>query len=156
MMRMTHSSVGTAIAVLGAASSFFAAAAEAQYTAVDVRVGAVLASNTGNEFDHRLASMRKQFDNLFSYTSYRLVKEQSQRVVWGANAGFDVPGGPYVLIIPREYKDQRVIMKVVVIDNSRPIVDTVLSLRDQGTFLVGGRRQAEGVLILAIGASPVP
>lgn len=123
--------------------------------AVEVRIGAVLASNQGNEFDHRLASMRRQLDNLFSYTSYRLVKEQRKRVSWGSNAGFDVPGGPYVLVIPREYKNDRVFMKVVVIENSKPIVDTLLALRDQGTFLVGGRRHSEGVLILSIGAEPV-
>lgn len=155
MMRMSHMTLATAVAVIGTASHLMAAEAEGQFTGVEVRVGAVVASNRGTEFDHRLASMRKQFDNLFSYTSYRLVKEQNQRVSWGGNAGFDVPGGPYVLVIPREYKDERVVMKVVVIENSRPIVDTVLALRNQATFLVGGPRQADGVLILAIGANPV-
>jgi hypothetical protein len=122
---------------------------------VEVRIGAVLASNHGNEFDHRLTGMRRQFDNLFSYSSYRLVKEQRKRVPWGSNAGFDVPGGPYVLVIPREYKNDRVFMKVVVIEDSKPIVDTLLALRDQGTFIVGGRRHSEGVLILTIGADLV-
>ena len=124
--------------------------------AVEVRIGAVLASNQGNEFDHRLTAMRRQLDNLFSYSSYRLVKEQSKRVAWGSNAGFDVPGGPYVLVIPREYKNDRVFMKVVIIENSKPIVDTLLALRHQGTFVVGGRRHSEGVLILTIAAEPVP
>lgn len=126
-----------------------------QVAAVEVRVGAVLASNRGNEFDSRLASMRQQFDNLFSYSSYRLVKQQKKRVPWGGNAGFDVPGGPYVLVIPREYKKDRVLMKVVVIENSKPIVDTLLSLRQEGTFLVGGHRRPGGTLILAIGADPL-
>lgn len=122
---------------------------------VEIRVGAVLASNRGTEFDHRLASMRRQFDNLFSYTSYRLVKEQSKQVSWGSHTTFSVPNGPYVLVIPREYRNNRVLMKVVIIDNSRPIVDTLLSLHDRGTFLVGGPRQGDGVLILSIAATPV-
>lgn len=156
MMPMVHAAVGVAFAAISVAAPALGADADAApFSGVEVRVGAVLASNSGTEFDHRLASMRRQFDNLFSYTSYRLVKEQRQRVAWGANAGFDVPNGPYVLVIPREYKDDRVHMKVVVIENSRPIVDTHLSLRHQATFIVGGRRRADGVLILAIGADAV-
>lgn len=125
-------------------------------SAVEVRIGAVLASNSGQEFDARLASLHRQFNTLFPYTSYRLVKEERQRVPWGAKVGFDIPGGRYVMVIPREYKNDRVSMKVMVIEGSRPIVDTVVSLRNHATFLVGGPRQHEGVLILSIGADMVP
>lgn len=120
--------------------------------AVEVRIGAVLASNSGKEFDARLASLHRQFNTLFPYSSYRLVKEERQKVPWGTRVGFDIPGGRYVLVIPKGYKNNRVSMKVMVIDGSRAIVDTALSLRNHGTFLVGGPRQRNGVLILSIGA----
>ena len=120
--------------------------------AVEVRIGAVLASNSSQEFDARLASMHRQFNTLFPYTSYRLVKEERQRVPWGGKVGFDIPGGRYVMVIPREYKNDRVSMRVMVIEGTRPIVDTAVSLRNHATFLVGGPRQHEGVLILSIGA----
>ena len=123
--------------------------------AVEVRIKAVLASNSGKEFDQRLASMQRQFNTLFAYSSYRLVKEQRQQVAWGEKVGFDIPGGRYVLVIPKEFKDNRVLMKVMVIEGSRPIVDTVLSLRDHATFLIGGPRQHDGVIILSIGADTV-
>lgn len=155
-MRLPWSSLpATAAAVALLASLPNGAAAQTAPASVEIRVGAVLASKQGNEFDHRLASLRRQLDNLFSYTSYRLVKQQTRNVAWGGHASFHVPGGPYVLVIPREYRDNRVLMKVVVIENSRPIVDTLLSLHDRGTFLVGGPRQGDGVLILAIAAHPV-
>lgn len=122
-------------------------------SAVEVRIGAVLASNSGKEFDARLASLQRQFDTLFpSYSSYHLVKESRQRVPWGGRVGFDIPGGRYVLVIPREFKNERVSMKVMLIEGSRPIVDTALSLRNHATFLVASPRQREGVLILSIGA----
>jgi hypothetical protein len=124
--------------------------------AVEVRIGAVLASNSGKEFDARLASLQRQFDTLFPYTSYHLVKESRQRVPWGGKVGFDIPGGRYVLVIPKEFKNERVSMKVMLIEGSRPIVDTALSLRNHATFLVGGPRQHEGVLILSIGADTLP
>lgn len=124
--------------------------------AVEIRIGAVLASNSGKEFDQRLASLHRQFDTLFPYSSYRLVKEERQQVPWGAKVGFDIPGGRYVLVVPKEFKNDRVLMKVMVIEGSRPIVDTALSLRNHATFLVGGPRQHEGVLILWIGAGTIP
>lgn len=124
--------------------------------AVEVRIGAVLASNSSQDFDARLASMHRQFNTLFPYTSYRLVKEERQRVPWGGKVGFDIPGGRYVMVIPREYKNDRVSMRVMVIEGARPIVDTAVSLRDHATFLVGGPRQHEGVLILSIGADTLP
>lgn len=122
---------------------------------VEVHVGAVLASNHGQETDHRLASMRRQFDSFFSYTSYRLVDDQRRKLPWGGKAEFDVPGGRYVMVSPRELKNRHVIMKVVVMDRNHAIIDTTVALRDRGTFLVGGQRQPDGMLILAIGAELV-
>jgi hypothetical protein len=119
---------------------------------VEVRIGAVFASNTEQTFDQRLATLRRQFDTLFPYTSYRLIKEERRTVAWGRQAGFDLPGGRYLLVIPREYKDGRISMKLMLVEGSRPLFDTVVGLRNQGTFLVGGPRHQDGVLIIAIGA----
>jgi hypothetical protein len=143
---------GAAWAVEGPANATVAPVANA----VEVRIGAVLASNSGKEFDPRLVAMHRQFTTLFPYSSYRLVKEQRQQVQWGGKVGFDIPGGRYVLVIPRESKNGRVWMKVMLIDGSRPMIDTMLSLRDHATFLVGGPHHDDGVLILSIGADTLP
>lgn len=121
----------------------------------EIRIGAVVASNSGRLFDPRLASLKPQFDSLFPYSSYRLLTNEKRHVQWGSRAGFDLPGGRYLLVIPREYKEGRVSLKIVLIDGSRALVDTVLALRDEGTFLVGGPRDKQGVLIIAIGARSV-
>ena len=150
--------LGTLVTVLGVPSAAWALEGTGTSTsgpvvnAVEVRIGAVLASNSGKELDPRLVAMHPQFVRLFPYSSYRLVKEERQQVPWGGKVGFDIPGGRYVLVIPKEYRDERIFMKVMLIDGARPIVDTALSLRNHATFLVGGPRQAEGVLILSIGA----
>ena len=122
------------------------------FNAVEVRIGAVVANNASNEFDPRLVSLHKQFNRLFPYSSYHLLKEEKQRVPWGGRAGFDIPGGRYLIVVPKEYRDDRVAMKVIVIDGAKPIVDTAISLRNHATLLVGGPRQPDGVLILSIGA----
>jgi len=123
--------------------------------ACEIRIGAVVASNTGQLFDPRLANLKPQFDSLFPYSSYRLLMNERRRVEWGSRAGFDLPGGRYLLVVPREYKDGRVSLKILLVDGSRALVDTVLALRDEGTFLVGGPRHKQGVLIIAIGARVV-
>jgi hypothetical protein len=84
------------------------------------------------------------------------VKEERQQVRWGERVDFNIPGGRYVLVIPKEYKNDRVTMKVMVLEGARPIVDTAVSLRNHGTFLVAGPREQGGVLILSIGAQTVP
>lgn len=140
----------------GAQDTVAAVPTQALANAVEVRIGAVLASNSGKEFDQRLASMHRQFTTLFAYSSYRLVKEQRQQVAWGEKVACDIPGGRYVLVVPKEFKDNRVLMKVMIIEGQHPIVDTALSLRDHATFLVGGPRDHDGVIILSIGADTVP
>lgn len=141
-----------ACGVAAAEDNLTAATVNPHSGGVEVRIGAVLASNSGQEFDQRLASMQRQFTTLFAYSSYRLVKEQRQQVLWGERVAFDIPGGRYVVVTPKEFKNDRVLMKVVLIEGTRPIVDTSLSLRDHATFLVGGPRSHDGVIILSIGA----
>lgn len=161
MRTVTHIVVMTLVALCGvggvaAAEDTPVAGANGPYTrGVEVHIGAVLASNSGQEFDQRLASMQRQFNALFAYSSYRLVKEQRQQVAWGERVAFDIPGGRYVVVIPKEFKNDRVLMKVMLIEGTRPIIDTALSLRDHATFLVGGPREHNGVLILSIGATPL-
>lgn len=123
--------------------------------AVEVRIGAVFASNSGRNFDPRLVALRQQFNSLFPYTSYQLVKEERRRVAWRGKASFDIPGGRYVIVIPREYRSGRIAMKVLVLEGARPIVDTSLALRNHGTLLLGGPRHSNGVLILSIGADTI-
>lgn len=137
-----------------AAVVLWASPSRAQHgSGVVVHVGAVVASNSGRTFDSRLASMRRQFKSLFPYTSYRLIKDKHRSVRWGERAGFDLPGGCYVLVVPREFKEGRVSLKLVLIRNARPLLDTVLAIRNRGTLLIGGPHHQEGVLIISIGAT---
>jgi hypothetical protein len=70
---------------------------------VSLRVGCVLASNTGQEFDQRLVELRPRFNRLFRYTSYALVKEKREKVTLGGKLVFEVPGGRYLMVLPKEY-----------------------------------------------------
>jgi hypothetical protein len=123
---------------------------------VALRIGCVLASNTGQEFDQRLIELRPRFARLFRYTSYNLVKEKRETVTIGGKMVFEVPGGRYLMVLPMEQtSDGRVVIKVVLLEGARPIVNTAVSLKKHGTFLMGGPQNNDGALILAIAADEV-
>lgn len=120
--------------------------------AVHVTIGSVLATDVGQEFDIRLTSMKAQFESLFRYSSYRLVKQERRAIDWGTGASFDIPGGRYLVVAPKELRDSKVSMKVMLLEGGRPLIDTSVALRNHGVLLLGGPKQQEGVLIIAIGA----
>jgi hypothetical protein len=123
---------------------------------VEVRIGAVLASHQGRSFDQRLISLRRQFDSLFPYSSYQLVREERRRLSWKRQAEFRLPGGRRLIVVPREYKNGRVSLNLVFVQGFHSLFNTQLSLRNDGTVLVGGPTYKDGVLIVAIGARTVP
>ena len=120
---------------------------------VEVRIDTVLATNSGKTFDPALASLRRPFGSLFPYSSYHLVQNEQRRVNWRREAEFMLPGGRYLIVVPRGYKDGRVLLNVMLISGTRPLVNTALALKNHGTFLLAGPRYGEGTLIVAIGAN---
>jgi hypothetical protein len=119
---------------------------------VVVQIGTVLATNTGHNFDSHLAAMRQQFENLFRYTSYQLVKQESRDVGWGDPASFEIPGGRYLRVVPKAARNDRLSLNVTLLQDSRLLIDTDFTLPNHGTIMVGGPRYQEGVLIIWIGA----
>jgi hypothetical protein len=120
--------------------------------AVHVTIGSVLATDGGAEFDSRLVAMKPQFESLFRYSSYRLMKRETRAVGFGEASSYDIPGGRYLVVAPQEFRDSKVIMKVMLLEGGRPLVDTSVALRNGGVLLLGGPKQQEGVLIISIGA----
>lgn len=143
--------VSTALGSLGASAE----TPRAEGSDVEVRIGAVLASHQGQNFDQRLISLRRQFDSLFRYSSYQLVKEERRRLSWKRQAEFPLPGGRQLIVVPREYKNGRVSLNLVFVQGLHSLFNTQLSLRNDGTVLVGGPTYKDGVLIVAIGARAI-
>src|SRR3972149_588017 len=60
------------------------AAAEKGQQAVQLIIGTILASNESEDFDSKLSKMKNQLE-VIKYRSYRLIKEESQKVPWLGN-----------------------------------------------------------------------
>jgi hypothetical protein len=116
-----------------------------------VRIGTILASNESEDFDPKLSRMKNQLE-VIKYSSYRLIKEESQRVGWRSNAVFEIPGGRSLIVVPQEYRNERLALKVRLIEGEKPLLDTTVRLRNRGYFLLGGPAHEGGVLILSISA----
>lgn len=119
---------------------------------IQLKIGTILASNEGKNFDPKLAPMKNQL-NVFKYQSYRLLNEETKEVLWRGNAAFEIPGGRSLTVTPQEYRDTRIALKVRLMKGDQPFLDTVVRLRNGGRFLLGGPAHETGVLILSIGAS---
>lgn len=127
-------------------------AAERAPQGVQLRIGTILASNESEDFDPKLSRMKNQLE-VIKYSSYRLVKEESQRVDWRRNAVFEIPGGRSLVVVPQEYRNQRLALKVRLIEGEKPLLDTTVRLRNRGYLLLGGPAHEGGVLILSISAT---
>lgn len=119
---------------------------------VEVRIDTVLASNAGTRFDPALKPLKQPFISLFPYSSYRLLQGEQRVAAWRREEQFMLPGERYLVIMPRGVHGDRVSLNVMLMQGSRPLVNTVLSLKNNGTFLVAGPRYGGGVLIFAIHA----
>ena len=127
-------------------------AAEKPQPGVQVKVGTIVATNEADCQDSLLAKMKQQLE-VIKYRCYRLLREDSQRVSWLANALFEIPGRRSLLVMPQEYRNNRISLKVRLLEGEKPIVDTTVSVPNRGNFLIGGSAYEGGVLIFSISAA---
>lgn len=117
-----------------------------------MNIGTILASNESDDFDAKLSKMKNQLE-VIKYSSYRLIKEESQKAPWNGNAAFEIPGGRTLTVIPQEYRNNRLSLKVRLQEGEKPLLDTTVRIRNRGNFLLGGPPHEGGVLILSISAT---
>lgn len=128
-------------------------AAEKEAAGVQLKIGAILASNEGDYLDPKLSRLRNQLEGIKKYRSYRLLKEETQNVRWKDKAAFQIPGGRSLFITPKEYSSERISLEVQLVEGNAPFLDTKVRLRNRGNILVGGPPHQKGVLVILISAA---
>lgn len=127
------------------------AAAEPLPPVVQLKIGTILATNQANCLDSQLAKLKQQLE-VIKYRCYRLIKEETQKGAWQANTVFEIPGSRSLVVTPNEFRNERISLKVRLLEGERPIVDTTVRFPNKGNFLLGGPAHEGGVLILSISA----
>ncbi len=138
--------------ILCCSVSALGGAAEITAQIVQVKIGAILASNQSDEFDARLAPLEKQL-KLMKYRSYRLLKEESQKVQRKGNATFDIPGGRSLVVTPQDSGTKQLALRVHLQEGGKPLLDTTVRLNSGNNILLGGPPHEGGALVISISAT---
>jgi hypothetical protein len=138
-----------AMAVAGPA---FAGPAATGNGNVNLHVDSVVASDTHEGVDNRLAAMGPRLESLFNYSTYRLISHQDGQTQMGTLLVFNLPGGRILDVQPHQAEGDMIDMELVLFQGERPLMTTDLKLRNHGILIVGGPRYEQGMLIISIGA----
>ena len=119
---------------------------------VQVRMRVIQASNVGQNIDPSLRDVHHELGSLFSFTSYRLLREETLRLS---------PNQPVTIAAhPRRFMEVTLVglqrdaakLRIRVIREGKDILDTQVRLSPGRTVLIGGPKHGEGVVIYAVSA----
>jgi hypothetical protein len=120
---------------------------------VNVYVDSVMAADTNEGTDPRLAPMGQKLRGLFGFSTYSLIGHNEGETDCGKMIAFTLPGGKILHVQPRAIDGDMIAMEIVLFDGTRPMMTTDLKLKNNGTLIVGGPRYEQGMMIISIGAS---
>ena len=127
-------------------------AAEKDPQSVQVTIRSILAGNKSDEFDPKLKDMEQQLKQL-KHRSYRSLNDDSQSVPWRGSKSFAIPGGRTLTVVPQEFQDNRIALKVRLTQGDKPVIDTTVKIPNKGNFILGGPAHEGGTLVLSISAA---
>jgi len=121
------------------------------FAQVQVRIRVILASNAGQEIDPSLRDVHKELGSLFSFTSYRLVRDESLNLSLNQPAKITGRTGKAFLEATLVGLHRNMAeLRLRVVREGTEILNTQVRLFSGRTILVGGPRYGEGVVIYAL------
>jgi hypothetical protein len=152
-MSARWSAVVTAFAGLVIVAACTAAGDKQDTHPVIVSIDSVMAADTNEGIDKRLAAMTSRLRTLpFSYSTYRLVKSEHKRTNCGQMVAFTLPGGRILHVAPHRIDGDMIAMELVLFQGERPEMSTELKLPNHAFLILGGPRYEQGMLIVFIKA----
>lgn len=119
---------------------------------VQTRLRVFEASNVGSGIDSSLKDMGDQLKSLFSFSSYRLLREEMHTLY--PNQPVSVPIPPRreieLTLIGKKRNVAEVVVKIK--QDQKEILHTQVRLSPGRTVSIGGPKHGEGVLIIALSA----
>jgi hypothetical protein len=138
-------------AVLSCTGVSFAGAPSAPPDTVNIRVESVLAADTHEGMDKRLASMSDRLRALFDYSTYRLLSKFERKTPCGQMTVFTLPGGRILHVAPHAVGNGMIAMELILFQGAQPVMSTDLKLPNHGVLIIGGPRYQQGMLIVFVG-----
>ncbi len=121
------------------------------FAQVHVRMKVILASNVGQNIDPSLRDVHKELGSLFSFTSYRLVRDESLNLSLNQPARIIGRTGKAFLEVTLTGQHKNVAeLRLRVVREGTEILNTQVRLFSGRTVVVGGPRHGEGVVIYVV------
>ena len=121
------------------------------FAQVHVRMRVILASNAGQDIDPSLRDVHRELGSLFSFTSYRLVRDESLNLSLNKLARITGRTGKAFLEVTLVGQHKNVAeLRLRVVREGTEILNTQIRLFSGRTVVVGGPRHGEGVVIYVI------
>jgi hypothetical protein len=117
--------------------------------AVQIRVWSVHATNKTNQMDERLGRVAKHLKSL-SYSGFELLQKDAAGVSVKGARRFQIAGDRTVRVTVLSRNDKRSRVRVQVKSAKGALLDTTVSIRRNGFFIVAGPRYKGGILVLPI------
>ncbi len=123
------------------------------FAQVHVRMRVILASNAGQNIDTSLRDVHQELGSLFSFTSYRLVRDESLNLLLNQPARILGRTGKAFLEVTLMGQHRNAAeLRLRVVREGTEILNTQVRLAPGRTVLIGGPKHGDGTIILAITA----
>ncbi len=119
---------------------------------VTVEVGVAHASNEGSTIDPALSKLKSKLQEMFKYSSYKMLDRQKRTIAVGGTGEIPLPGNRILKATPASVDGNKIKLDVQIIEGGKNRLTTSLGLNKGGMVLVGGPAWQNGVLILVISA----
>jgi hypothetical protein len=128
-------------------SPFFSAVAFAQ---VQVRVRVMEASNAGSGFDSSLRDLHDQLGSLFSFSSYRLLKDENVSLSPDRSVSLPIPSGRSLELTLIKQHRVAAEVRVKISREGRDVLTTLVKLAPGRSVSIGGPKRGESTIIIAL------
>jgi hypothetical protein len=120
---------------------------------VHTRLRVIRASNVGQGFDPSLRDVHNELGSLFSFTSYRLLRDETLNLALNQPVSISAHEGRIIIETSLVGLHRGVAeLRIRVVREAKEILNTQVRLFPGRTVLIGGPRVRDGVIIYAVSA----
>ena len=122
-------------------------------TTIDLSVKIILASQKSGQSDPSLKRFKDELDDLFRYSSYKLLSRDNLKLNQKKSGMIALPGNRSMKITSQGISGGRVTLQEEMFKDNRQIFQTVVRLLNDSEVTVGGPKHEDGNLLINIFAS---
>ena len=120
------------------------------FAQVEIRVRVMEASNVGSGIDSSLRDLHGQLGSLFSFSSYRLLKEENVTLSLNRPVSLSLDPGRSLELTLVDLRRVIAEVKVKISRDGRDVLTTLVKLAPSRSVSIGGPKRGEASVIVAL------